>query len=61
VLVIALVYEVPQVIALVAKTAGADFDSPFTLPGAANFALGIGALVAAVERALRLKTNRWLG
>jgi hypothetical protein len=60
VLVIALVYEVPQLIALVAKTTGADFDSPFTLPGAANFALGIAALVAAVERALRFKTNRWL-
>jgi hypothetical protein len=31
------------------------------LPGAANFILGIAALAAALERALRFKTNRWLG
>ena len=34
---------------------------PFTLPGPANFALGIAALAAALERALRFKSNRWLG
>ena len=39
VLVVALLYEVPQLIAL----------------------LGIAALAAAVERALRFKSNRWLG
>jgi hypothetical protein len=61
VLVVALVYEVPQLIALIAKPIGADFEAPFTLPGAANFTLGIAALAAAVERALRFKTNRWLG
>jgi hypothetical protein len=39
VLVVALLYEVPQLIAL----------------------LGIAAPAAAVERALRFKSNRWLG
>ena len=31
------------------------------LPGALNFLLGIAALAAALERALRFKTSRWLG
>ena len=61
VLVAALVYEVPQLIALIGSAVGADFDSPVTLPGAANFAFGILALAAALERALRFKSNRWLG
>ena len=61
VLVAALVYEVPQLIALIGSALGADFESPFTLPGAANLAFGILALAAALERALRFKSNRWLG
>jgi hypothetical protein len=61
VLVIALVYEVPQLIALLGSALGADFEPPFTLPRAANFALGIAALAAAFERALRFKSSRWLG
>ena len=61
VLVFALVYEVPQLIALVANAVGADFESPIVLPGAANFVLGLAALAAAIERALRFKSNRWLG
>jgi hypothetical protein len=61
VLVVALIYEVPQLVELVSGALGADFESPFTLPGPANFALGIAALAAAVERALRFKSNRWLG
>ena len=61
VLVFALVYEVPQLIALIANAMGADFESPIVLPGAANFLLGIAALAAAIERALRFKSNRWLG
>jgi hypothetical protein len=61
VLAVALVYELPQLIALIARTIGVDFESPLTLPGAANFILGMAALVAAVERALRFKSNRWLG
>jgi hypothetical protein len=35
--------------------------SPFTLPGPATFLLGLAALAAALERALRFKNNRWLG
>jgi len=61
VLLVALLYEVPQLIALIAKPLGMDFEPPVTLPGAANFVLGITALAAAVERALRFKSNRWLG
>ena len=61
VLVVALVYEIPQLIGLVGSALGADLEAPFTLPGAANFALGIAALAAALERALRFKSNRWLG
>jgi hypothetical protein len=60
VLVLALVYEIPQLIALIGGVAGADFEAPLTLPGAGNFALGVAALAAALERALRLKSNRWL-
>ena len=55
VLVVALIFEVPQVLALVGG------DPPFLLPGAANFVLGLAALAAALERALRFKSNRWLG
>jgi hypothetical protein len=61
VLVVALIYELPQLVALIGGAVGADFESPITLPGAANFALGIAALAAALERALRFKSNRWLG
>ena len=61
VLVIALVYEVPQLIALIGGVVGADYEPPVMLPGAANFVLGIAALAAALERALRFKSNRWLG
>ena len=61
VLVVALIYEVPQLMALVGNALGADLEAPFTLPGAANLLFGIAALAAAVERALRFKSNRWLG
>ncbi len=61
VLVVALVYEVPQLIALTGGPIGAEFEPPIMLPGVANFTLGIAALAAALERALRLKSNRWLG
>jgi hypothetical protein len=60
VLVVALLYEVPQLIALMADALGMDFEPPVTLPGAADFVLGIAALAAAVERALRFKSNRWV-
>jgi hypothetical protein len=61
VLVVALIYEVPQLIALIGGVIGLDFESPIVLPGPANFVLGIAALAAALERALRFKSNRWLG
>ena len=61
VLVTALIYEVPQLIALIGDVVGADFEPPFTLPGPATFLLGLAALAAAVERALRFKSDRWLG
>jgi hypothetical protein len=61
VLVVALLYEVPQLVAWIGSALGADFEPPFTLPGPANFALGIAALAAALERALRFKSSRWLG
>jgi hypothetical protein len=46
---------------LIGNALGADFEPPFTLPGVANFLFGIAALAAALERALRFKSNRWLG
>ena len=55
VLVVALVCEVPQLIALIGG------DPPFMLPASANFVLGLAALAAALERALRFKSSRWLG
>ena len=58
---LALVYEVPQLISLILGAVGVDYEPPVTLPGAANFMLGIAALAAAIERALRFKSNRWLG
>jgi hypothetical protein len=61
VLALALVYEVPQLIALIVRALDADFEAPFTLPAAANFTLGLGALAGALERALRIKSSRWLG
>jgi hypothetical protein len=61
VLAVALVYELPQLIALIGGVIDADYDPPIMLPGAANFVLGIAALAAALERALRFKSNRWLG
>ena len=52
---VALVCEVPQLIALIGG------DPPFMLPAGANFVLGLAALAAALERALRFKSSRWLG
>ena len=49
VLVVALLTDIPQLIGLIA------------LPTAVNILLGVAALAAAIERALRFKSNRWLG
>ena len=43
----ALVDEVPQLIALIGAM-GADFDPPFTLPGAAHFTHGMAAFAAVI-------------
>ena len=40
-LALALVYEIPPLIALIGKAGGADIEAPITLPGAANLVLGI--------------------
>ena len=61
VLVFALVYEVPQLIALIAKAIGADFEPRSCCRERPTSLLGIAALAAAIERALRFKSNRWLG
>jgi len=55
VLVIAVLAEVPQLIAL-----GTDLDTAL-MPPAFNTIIGLAALVAALERALSFKSNRWLG
>jgi hypothetical protein len=54
VLVFALITGVAELIALT------GLDPPLTLPGPLGTLLGIAALAAALERALRFKSNRWL-
>jgi hypothetical protein len=61
ILVVAIVLEIPQLIDLAADKLGFEFDSPLLLPSPVNTLIGILALLAAVERALRFKHNRWLG
>jgi hypothetical protein len=61
ILVIALVIEIPQLIDLLAEKLNFAFDSPLLLPSPVNTFIGILALLAAVERALRFKHNRLLG
>lgn len=54
VLVIALVTGIGELIALT------GVEPPFTIPQPFNTIIGFAALLAALERALRFKTNRWL-
>ena len=54
VLVIALVAGIGQLASL------ASLDSPLAIGGAFGTLLGVAALIAAFERALRYKSNRWL-
>jgi hypothetical protein len=54
VLVIGLITGLGELMAL------AGIEPPFALPGPLNTVLGFAALLAALERALRFKTNRWL-
>lgn len=53
-LVIALVAGIGQLASL------ASLDSPLAIGGAFGTLLGVAALIAAFERALRYKSNRWL-
>jgi hypothetical protein len=55
VLVIAFVAGLGELIALT------GMDPPFAIPQPFNTILGLAALLAALERALRFKTSRWLG
>ncbi|MEE6282782.1 hypothetical protein [Georgenia sunbinii] len=60
VLVIALVLQLPQLVAAVAELTGwFTFVAPVTLPGVLNTPLTIAAVLAALERALRLR-HHWL-
>lgn len=60
VLVIALVLQLPQLVALIGVATGwFEFTSPISLPGRINSALGTAAIVAGIERALRLR-HHWL-
>lgn len=61
VLVVALVVEIPELIALAGNAAGFELSSPFGLPRLVTGALGVLALAAALDRALRFKRSRWLG
>jgi hypothetical protein len=55
VLVVALVTGIAEVVALLTPV-----EPPFVIRGTVGFVLGIAALTAALERALRFKCNRWL-
>jgi hypothetical protein len=55
VLIIAFVAGLGELIALT------GMDPPFAIPQPFNTILGLAALLAALERALRFKTSRWLG
>jgi hypothetical protein len=60
ILAVALVIEIPALIALAADAIGLDFDPPLELPPGVLTVLGIAALAAALDRALRFKHSRWL-
>jgi len=54
ILVVALLTGIAELLAFV------GFDPPLVLSGLANTAVGVLALLAATERALRFKSSRWL-
>jgi hypothetical protein len=60
VLVIALLIEIPELVRVIGDAVGLDFDPPVELPPFADGVLGVLALAAALDRALRFKSNRWL-
>ena len=55
VLIVALITGIGELLGLV------GIDSPLDLPKLVATVIGIAALAAAIERALRFKTSRWLG
>lgn len=60
ILVIALLLQIPQVLQLLSASTGwFDFTSPLSLPGWVNALLSIGGVLAALERALRMR-HHWL-
>lgn len=60
ILAIALLIQVPQLLATVSNLTGwYEFASPVTVPGWLGAAFGIAGLLAALERALRLR-HHWL-
>src|SRR5690606_36846278 len=60
ILVVVLIVEIPQLIEVISRALGGDFESPFNLSGPAQAALGGLALFAALDRALRFKHSPWL-
>jgi hypothetical protein len=60
VLVVALLLEIPEILRLIGQTLGFEFSPPLQLPPLAGGALGVLALAAALDRALRFKCSRWL-
>lgn len=60
VLVVALLLQLPQLVALVSTLTGwFEFSSPVTLPGWLNTPLSVAGVLAGIERALRLRYH-WL-
>jgi hypothetical protein len=60
ILVLALIVEIPELIRLAGDALGFEFDPPIQLPPLALGALGVLALAAALDRALRFQHTRLL-
>jgi hypothetical protein len=60
ILIVALIVEIPQLIDFAADKFGFEFDSPLLLPGPVNTLIGVLAVIALIDRALRFKHNRWI-
>lgn len=59
VLVVALLTQVPELVSLVGGWVGISVPT-FELPGRLNLTLQIAGVLAGLDRALRMKYNRWL-
>jgi|HigsolmetaAR201D_1030396.scaffolds.fasta_scaffold12088_2 hypothetical protein len=60
ILVVALIIEIPQLIELIARALGGEFDPPIDPSGTVQGVIGVLALLAALDRALRFKHSPWL-